>query len=110
MQSKSIIMMSIFLFININLHAGCGSCPGDVKNIRKTHEKKVKDNTLVMSVPKNGEISGLVITSCGMCKLGTKDKGCSLSVKIGDKTYSVKEIGNLYVPNLRKFCIFSQKI
>ena len=106
MQSKSIIMMSIFLFININLQAGCGSCPGDVKEIRKTHEKKVKDNTLVMSVPENGEISGLVITSCGMCNLGTKEKGCSLSIKIGDKIYPVKNFGILNIePSKNKITI-----
>ena len=90
MKNKLNIMLSFLLFVNINLQAGCGSCLGDVNNTRNTHEKKTKDNTLVMSVPDNGKITGLVIASCGMCNLGTKDKGCSLSIKIGEKTYPVK--------------------
>ncbi len=90
MQNKFFVIIFISLFIINVLHAGCGSCPGDNKNIMKAKTKQVKNNTLVMSVPKNGEINGLVITSCGMCNLGTKDKGCSLSIKIGEKIYSVK--------------------
>ena len=46
-----------------------------------------------MSIPQNGEINGLVITSCGKCNLGTRDKGCSLSVKIGKKIYPVEGTG-----------------
>ncbi len=93
MQNKFFVIIFISLFIINVLHAGCGSCPGDNKNIMKAKTKQVKNNTLIMSVPKNGEINGLVITSCGMCNLGTKDKGCSLSIKIGEKIYSVKGSG-----------------
>ena len=94
MKQKLIITSLILLFFNMDgLQASCGSCSGDVKAIKKTHPKKTKDSALVMSIPKNGEINGLVITSCGSCNLGTKDKGCSLSVKIGEKIYSVKGTG-----------------
>ena len=91
MFQKSILSLMFILFFNISfMYAGCGSCPGDVKAVKKEHIKKTKDNTLVMSIPESGEISGLVITSCGKCNLGTKDRGCSLSVKIGEKIYPVK--------------------
>ena len=93
MQNKLFVIIFISLFIINALYAGCGSCPGDNKNIMKAKTKQVKNNTLIMSVPKNGEINGLVITSCGMCNLGTKDKGCSLSIKIGEKIYPVKGSG-----------------
>jgi len=46
-------------------------------------------NTLVTAVPEDGNIEGIVITSCGICKLGLKKGGCSLSVKIGDTVYPV---------------------
>ena len=89
------------------MHASCGSCSGDVKAVKKEHVKKTKDNALVMSVPDNGKISGLVITSCGKCNLGTEDRGCSLSVKIGEnwKTFINPEItkyyGELFINNER---------
>ena len=62
-------------------------------DVNQKHDMLLKSHIsseLVMSVPVDNIINGLVITSCGMCNLGTKDKGCSLSVKIGDKIYSVK--------------------
>ena len=62
-------------------------------HIKQKHDKLLKthiSSELVMSVPVDNIINGLVITSCGMCNLGTNDKGCSLSVKIGNKIYSVK--------------------
>ena len=91
MQKKSIFMIFILIFfIDIGLQAGCGSCPGDSHKVKNMHGKQVKNNTLVMSIPKNGEINGLVITSCGTCNLGARGKGCSLSVKIGGKVYPVK--------------------
>ena len=94
MFQKSILSLMFILFFSISfMHASCGSCSGDVKAVKKEHVKKTKDNTLVMSVPDNGKISGLVITSCGKCNLGTQDRGCSLSVKIGEKIYPVKGTG-----------------
>ena len=56
--------------------------------------KKARVNTLVMSVPDDGNIEGLVITSCGQCKFGYKGKpGCSLTIKIGDSIYPVEGTG-----------------
>tara|TARA_B100000945_G_C20386757_1_gene600141 strand:- start:560 stop:694 length:135 start_codon:yes stop_codon:yes gene_type:complete len=43
-----------------------------------------------MSKPKDGNVSGLVIASCGKCYLGTKEIGCSLSARIGDKIYPIE--------------------
>ena len=56
--------------------------------------KKVKVNSLVTTVPDDGNIEGLVITSCGQCKFGFKGKrGCSLTIKIGETIYPVKGTG-----------------
>ena len=56
--------------------------------------KKARVNTLVMSVPDDGNIEGLVITSCGQCKFGYKGKrGCSLTIKIGESIYPVEGTG-----------------
>ena len=48
-----------------------------------------KVSTLVTSVPRNGKVEGIVITSCGKCNLDTKDRGCQLTVKIGSDIFSV---------------------
>ena len=65
-----------------------GSDHGDSKVV--TSVKKTRINTLVMSVPDDGNIEGLVITSCGKCKFRYKEKqGCSLTVKIGESIYPV---------------------
>ena len=94
MKQKLFLPSLIILFFCMNaLEASCGSCAGDAKVIKKKSVKKINDNTLIMSVPQNGEINGLVITSCGKCNLGTRDKGCSLSVKIGKKIYPVAGTG-----------------
>ena len=85
---SKIIIMLIFI-INI-IYAGCGSCKGDIPSTKKLIQNKSIVNTLIMSIPANGIIDGLVITSCGKCNLSTDDRGCSLSVKIGDKIYPVK--------------------
>ena len=56
--------------------------------------KKAKVNSLVTTVPDDGNIEGLVITSCGQCKFGFKGKrGCSLTIKIGETIYPVKGTG-----------------
>ena len=56
--------------------------------------KKARVNTLVTVVPDDGNIEGLVITSCGQCNLGYKGKsGCSLTIKIGDSVYPVEGTG-----------------
>ena len=88
---KNIII--ILLTLNIVI-AGCGRCPGDaVKTDKKSPVIKTTVNTLVTAVPEDGNIEGIVITSCGTCKLGVKGGGCSLSVKIGDTVYPVTGTG-----------------
>ena len=59
----------------------------------ETSVQNITVNTLVTAVPEDGNIEGIVITSCGTCKLGVKEGGCSLSVKIGDTVYPVKGTG-----------------
>ena len=86
--NSRIIIILIFI-INI-IYAGCGSCQGDKTPTNKPIHEKSTVNTLIMSIPTNGLIDGLVITSCGKCNLGTDDRGCSLSAKIGDTIYPVK--------------------
>ena len=77
------------LLVNF-IYADCGSCPGDVPPVKKSNQEQSIVNTLVMSVPKDGVIDGLVITSCGKCNFATKDNRCELSVKIGEQLFSVK--------------------
>ena len=85
------IITSVFL-VNF-IYADCGSCPGDVHPVKKSNQEQSIVNTLVMSVPKDGVIDGLVVTSCGKCNFGTKDNRCELSVKIGEQLFSVKGTG-----------------
>lgn len=90
---SSLVIISVCM-INF-MYGNCGSCQGDNNPglSQKSIQKKTTVNTLIMSAPKDGIIEGLVITSCGKCNLGTKDRGCSLSVKFGDKIYPVKGTG-----------------
>ena len=80
------------LFIANQIIADCGSDHTDSQSVGQ--EKKVRVNTLVTSLPNDGNIEGLVITSCGQCKLGYKEKpGCSLTIKIGESIYPVEGTG-----------------
>ena len=88
-KNNSQIIIIIVIIFNF-MYASCGSCQGDIPSIEKSIQTKSTVNTLHMSMPSDGIINGLVITSCGKCNLGTKDRGCSLSVKIGDEIYPVK--------------------
>ena len=90
MNRKSIIII-LALFMTGQVIAGCGRCgPSD----NKVPKKEKISSTLVMSIPEDGKIEGLVITSCGQCKLGYKGKpGCSLTIKIGDLVYPVEGTG-----------------
>ena len=93
MKKKNVIQsLCLLVFITSIAFAGCGSCPGDIKkdnSVKKSTSKTNISNALVMSVPKDNIINGLVITSCGMCNLNTKDKNCNLSIKIGNKIFDV---------------------
>ena len=93
MNSKvisGIILLS--LFIMNQTFANCGGDHSDGKAASDASVKKV--NTLVTTVTDDGNINGLVITSCGQCKLGLKGKpGCSLTIKIGESIYPVEGTG-----------------
>ena len=93
MKYNHISKLIIVIFIINFIYAGCGTCQGDKPLTKKSIPSKSTVNTLIMSIPSNGMIDGLVITSCGKCNLGTEDRGCSLSIKIGDEIYPVKGTG-----------------
>ena len=93
MKYNHITPILILIFIINIIYADCGSCKGDGLSSKKIIQSKSTVNTLVMSVPKDGVIDGLVITSCGKCNLGTEDRGCSLTVKMGNEIYPVKGTG-----------------
>ena len=87
---KLIQTIIIILFTANLIIAGCGRCGSDaVKAKEVIPATKTSVNALVTTVPKDGNIEGIVITSCGTCKLGVEKGGCSLSVKIGDTVYPV---------------------
>ena len=76
----------IVVFMAGYTFADCGSCQSQKKPI----ESK-KSSSLVTTIPKSGNIEGFVVTSCGMCNFGyKKNKGCSLTIKIGDTVYPVE--------------------
>ena len=80
------------LFMTGQVIADCGADHDVQKSVSPV--KKTRVNTLVMSVPDDGNIEGLVITSCGQCKFGYKEKrGCSLTIKIGESIYPVEGTG-----------------
>jgi len=80
------------LFIVNQVFADCGGDHGDGKGAADA--PSALGNTLVTVVPDDGNIEGLVITSCGQCKLGYKEKsGCSLTIKIGESIYPVEGTG-----------------
>ena len=87
MNRKLIFILS--LFMTGQVIANCGADHDSGKGTAPV--KKARVNTLVMSVPDDGNIEGLVITSCGQCKFGYKEKrGCSLTIKIGESIYPVE--------------------
>ena len=95
MNSKviaGIILLSLFIINQV--FANCGGDHTDGKADSNASVKKTKVNTLVTAVMNDGNINGLVITSCGQCNLGLKGKaGCSLTIKIGESIYPVEGTG-----------------
>ena len=90
MNRKLIFIMSLFMTGQVIANYGADHDSGK----GTAPVKKARVNTLVMSVPDDGNIEGLVITSCGQCKLGYKGKpGCSLTIKIGESIYPVEGTG-----------------
>ena len=90
-----LIQNTIIILFTLNIvMAECGKCPGDaVQTDKESPVSKTTINTLVTAMPEDGDIEGIVITSCGTCKLGVKGGGCSLSVKIADTVYPVVGTG-----------------
>ena len=93
---KMLFKFILIIFTFNILIAGCGgcsqnsSCSGDTSRLENKAEASSNINALINFVPEDGNVDGLVITSCGTCNLDVKRGGCSLSVKIGSKVYSVK--------------------
>ena len=84
--TKSLQYMVVTSFTLNLIFAGCGSC-GPPSNIQVPE----KSSAFITSVPKSGKIEGFVISSCGICNFEYKKKrGCSLTIKIGDKVYPVE--------------------
>ena len=89
---SGIILLSLFIINQV--FANCGVDHNVGKAASDANVKKLKVNTLVTTVMDDGNINGLVITSCGQCKLGLKGKpGCSLTIKIGESIYPVEGTG-----------------
>ena len=87
LNKKNVLLsLMILMFASSFIFASCGSC--QVQN--KTSIQK-KSSSLITTIPNSGKIEGFVITSCGMCNFGyKKNKGCSLTMKIGDTVYPVE--------------------
>ena len=81
----SILIISNFIF------AGCGSESCGSHESVKEEPINEKSSALITSIPESGDIEGFVITSCGICNFGFRGvRGCSLTIKIGDKVYPVE--------------------
>ena len=91
--NKKYILLSILIsvFISNFVFAACGSCPGDTDDSTVVVSKKT--SALVTTVPESGGIEGFVISSCGKCNFGYKQRrGCSLTIKIEDTVYPVQGV------------------
>ena len=68
------------------LSAGCGGC-----QVNNDIDVTKKSSAFITSLPYNKNVEGFVVASCNKCNLGkSKNKKCSMGVKIGDKVYSLK--------------------
>ena len=76
-------------FLTSFVYSVCGGCATDV-NKSKAVKPESFSNQMIISVPNDGKINGLVVASCGTCNLGAKGKGCNLYVKIGESVFPVK--------------------
>ena len=84
---KNILLPSMVLFLLLSLSfGGCGSC-----QTQEPHTPAKKTSALITAIPESGKIEGFAIASCGMCSFDYKgSRGCSLTIKIGDKVYPVE--------------------
>ena len=83
---KNIFYMLTLFFLTLNsAYAGCGSC--NVSNKKASNPL----GDFIAIIGEKGEVSGLVLASCGMCNFGMKNKrSCSLAIQINDKAYDVR--------------------
>ena len=84
---KNIVLpLIVSIFVVNSIFAGCGSC-----QVQSKAPVSKKSSSFITAIPKSGEIEGFVISSCGICNFGyKKNKGCSLTIKIGDTVYPVE--------------------
>ena len=88
MTKYSIILNTLILIFSSQIiYAGCGSCVAH--NPKKNTETK-ENISLLSTIPNSGLIQGNVQASCGMCNFDVKSKRCSLYIKVGENSYSVK--------------------
>ena len=94
MHNKLISAMIVsLLFIANQIYCNSGGIT-DSTDAMDAPVKKTRSSSLVTAVPDDGNIEGLVITSCGQCNLGYKGiKGCSLTIKIDKTIYPVEGTG-----------------
>ena len=87
LNKKNVLLsFMLLIFASSFVFAHCGFC--QVQN--KTPIQK-KPSSFITSIPNSGKLEGFVITSCGICNFGyKKNKGCSLTIKIGDTVYPVE--------------------
>jgi len=86
LNKKYILSLLILIFVSSFVFASCGSC-----QVQAKPAVLKKSNSLVTTIPESGNIEGFAIASCGMCNFGYKEnKGCSLTIKIGDTVYPVE--------------------
>ena len=80
------LSLTTLIFVVNPLFAGCGSC-----QIQDKAPAEKASSAFITTIPKSGKIEGFVISSCGMCNFGyKKNKGCSLTIKIGDTVFPVE--------------------
>ena len=74
--------------ISSNAYAGCGAC--NVSNNKASNPL----GDFITIISEKGEVSGLVLASCGMCNFGMKNnRGCSLAIQVNETAYDVKGTG-----------------
>ena len=90
--TKNILTYLFTIGISLNfIFPSCGSESCGSHEAATKEPIKGKSSALVTSIPESGDIEGFVITSCGTCGFGFRGvKGCSLTMKIGDKVYPVE--------------------
>tara|TARA_B100000029_G_scaffold371434_1_gene365365 strand:+ start:235 stop:660 length:426 start_codon:yes stop_codon:yes gene_type:complete len=91
-SDKNILSYLFTIVISVNfVIASCGSKSCGSHQNPKEEPVKGKSSALVTHIPESGDIEGFVITSCGICGFGFRGvRGCSLTIKIGDKVYPVE--------------------